>query len=158
MNSPSTKSMFSTGHSMSQCQQNSVMCSECNHSRFLRFISKKEAFAQELPFLKNVLKLSILPIESVFIFEFHVGLKVKIAEYLSKNCLEHHGYHVNLTKPNLKVMSNDHRGTILNRGSMFAFQWREFSLPLSSAHRLFQCYHRQKRDRRSCNSRGIPRL
>ena len=29
--------------------------------------------------MKNVLKLSILPIESVFIIEFHVGLKVKIA-------------------------------------------------------------------------------
>ena len=27
------------------------------------------------------------------------------------------------------------------RGRMFAFQWREFSPPLSSAHRLFQCYH-----------------
>ena len=39
---------------------------------------------------------------------------------------------------------------------MFAFQWREFSPPLSSAHRLLQCYHRQKRDRRRCNSRVIP--
>ena len=39
---------------------------------------------------------------------------------------------------------------------MFAFQWRELSPPLSSAHRLLQCYHRQKRDRRRCNSRGIP--
>ena len=29
-----------------------------------------------------------------------------------------------------------HRVIILNRGSMFAFQWREFSPPLSSAHRL----------------------
>ena len=47
-----------------------------------------------------------------------------------------------------------HRVIILNRGSMFAFQWREFSLPLSSAHRLLQCYHRQKRDRTRCNSRG----
>ena len=46
---------------------------------------------------------------------------------------------------------------ILNRGSMFAFQWREFSPPLSSFHRLLHCYHRQKRDRRRCNnSRGIP--
>ena len=26
---------------------------------------------------------------------------------------------------------------------MFAFQWREFSPPLSSAHRLLQCYHSQ---------------
>ena len=49
-----------------------------------------------------------------------------------------------------------HRDIILNRGSMFAFHWREFSPPLSSAHRLLQCYHRQKRDRRRCNSRGIP--
>ena len=32
---------------------------------------------------------------------------------------------------------------------MFAFQWREFSLPLSSA-------HRKKRVRRRCNYRGIP--
>ena len=40
-----------------------------------------------------------------------------------------------------------HRVIILNRGSMFAFQWREFSPPLSSS-------HRQKRDRRRCNSRG----
>ena len=39
---------------------------------------------------------------------------------------------------------------------MFAFQWTEFSPPFSSAHRLFQCYHRQKRDRRRCNPRGIP--
>ena len=30
--------------------------------------------------MKNVLKLSILSIKSVFIIEFHVGLKVKIAE------------------------------------------------------------------------------
>ena len=30
MNPPSTKSIFSTGHSMSQCQQNSVICSVCN--------------------------------------------------------------------------------------------------------------------------------
>ena len=27
--------------------------------------------------MKNVLELSILPIESVFIIEFHVGLKIK---------------------------------------------------------------------------------
>ena len=39
---------------------------------------------------------------------------------------------------------------------MFAFQGREFSPPLSSAHRLFQCSHRQEGDRRRCNSRGIP--
>ena len=32
------------------------------------------------------------------------------------------------------------RVIILNRGSMLAFQWREFSPPLSSAHRLLQCY------------------
>ena len=49
-----------------------------------------------------------------------------------------------------------HRVIILNRESMFAFQWREFSPPLSSAHRLLQCYHRQKRDRRRYNSLGIP--
>ena len=40
---------------------------------------------------------------------------------------------------------------------MFAFQWREFSPPLSSTHRL-DCssawYLRQKRDRRRCNSKG----
>ena len=30
--------------------------------------------------MKIFLKLSILPIESVFIIEFYVGLKVKIAE------------------------------------------------------------------------------
>ena len=34
---------------------------------------------------------------------------------------------------------------------MFAFQWKEFSPPLSSAHRLS---YRQKRDTKSCNSRG----
>ena len=49
-----------------------------------------------------------------------------------------------------------HRVIILNRGSMFAFQWREFSPPLSSAHILLMGYHRQKRDRRNCNSRRIP--
>ena len=43
-------------------------------------------------------------------------------------------------------LSDAHRVIILNRGTMFAFQWREFSPPLSSAHRLLQCYHRQKRD------------
>ena len=37
----------------------------------------------------------------------------------------------------------NHRVIILNRRSMFAFQWREFSPPLSSAHRLLQCYHSQ---------------
>ena len=78
MNPPSTKTMFSTWHSMSQCQQNSVMCSVCNRSRFLRFISKNVAFAEEYPFLKNVLKLSILPSESIYIIEFHARLKVKI--------------------------------------------------------------------------------
>ena len=52
--------------------------------------------------------------------------------------------------------SDAHRVIILNRGTMFAFQWREFSPSLSSAHRLLQCYHRQKRDRRRCNSLGIP--
>ena len=36
-----------------------------------------------------------------------------------------------------------HHRVILNRGSMFAFQWREFSPPLSSAHTLLQCYHSQ---------------
>ena len=36
-----------------------------------------------------------------------------------------------------------HRVIILNRRSMFAFQWREFPPPLSSAHRLLQCYHSQ---------------
>ena len=50
-----------------------------------------------------------------------------------------------------------HRIIILNRGSMFTFQWREFSPPLSSAHKLLQCYHRQKRDRRRCNSISAPR-
>ena len=39
---------------------------------------------------------------------------------------------------------------------MFSFHWREFFPPLSSAQRLLQCYHRQKRDRRRCNSQGIP--
>ena len=72
--------MFSTGHSMSQSQQNSVMCSVCNCSRFFAFYLENEAFAQELPFLKNLLKLSILPIENVFIIECDVGLKVKIAD------------------------------------------------------------------------------
>ena len=41
------------------------------------------------------------------------------------------------------AMSDSHRVIILNRGNMFAFQWREFSPPLSSAHRLLQCYHSQ---------------
>ena len=36
-----------------------------------------------------------------------------------------------------------HRVIILNRGSMFAFQWREFSPALSSAHRVLHCYHSQ---------------
>ena len=36
-----------------------------------------------------------------------------------------------------------YRVIILNRGSMFDFQWSEFSPPLSSAHRLFHCYHGQ---------------
>ena len=39
--------------------------------------------------------------------------------------------------------SYNHRVIILNRGSMFAFQWREFSPSLSSAHRLLQYYHSQ---------------
>ena len=52
--------------------------------------------------------------------------------------------------------SGAHTVIILNRGSMFAFQWRGFPPPLSFAHRLLQCYHRQKRGRRRCNSRGLP--
>ena len=46
-----------------------------------------------------------------------------------------------------------HRVIILNRGSMFAFQWREFSPPSSSAH---NSSHRQKRDRRHCNYILLP--
>ena len=66
MNPPSMKSMFSTGHSISQCQQKSVF--SMKSLSVLAFYLENEAwFAQELPFLKNVLKLSILPIESVFI-------------------------------------------------------------------------------------------
>ena len=45
-----------------------------------------------------------------------------------------------------------HRVIILNRGSMFAFPWREFSPPLSSAEK--DCSHRRKRDRKRCNYRG----
>ena len=41
------------------------------------------------------------------------------------------------------IIVHQHRVIILNRGSMFAFQSREFSPPLSSAHRLLQCYHSQ---------------
>ena len=52
--------------------------------------------------------------------------------------------------------SDAHRVIILNGGRMFAFEWREFSLLLSFAHRLLPCYHRQKRYRRRCNSRAIP--
>ena len=51
---------------------------------------------------------------------------------------------------------HNHRVIILNRGSMFAFQRRKFSPPLSFAHRIFQCYYWQKRDKRRCSSRGIP--
>ena len=51
------------------------MSSVCNHSRFFAFYLDNEAFAQELPFVKNVFKMSILPIKSVFIIEFHAGLK-----------------------------------------------------------------------------------
>ena len=35
------------------------------------------------------------------------------------------------------TVNSNHRVIILNRGSMFAFQGREFSSPLSSAHSLF---------------------
>ena len=38
---------------------------------------------------------------------------------------------------------NTLRVIILNRGSTFAFNWREFSPPLSSAHRLLPCFKRQ---------------
>ena len=48
-----------------------------NRSWFLHFISKTKHLHKNCQFLKNILKLSILPIESVFIIEFHVGLKVK---------------------------------------------------------------------------------
>ena len=41
------------------------------------------------------------------------------------------------------ILGHHHRVIILNRGSMFACQWREFSPPLSSAHRLLKCYHSQ---------------
>ena len=53
-----------------------------NCSRFFtvfEFYLENEAFAQELPFVKFILKLSILSIESGFIIECDVGLKVKIA-------------------------------------------------------------------------------
>ena len=71
-----------------------------------------------------------------------------------QQCTQYQKFHtVFVTVP---MHSCIHRVIILNRGSMFAFRWREFSPPLSSAHRLLQCYHKQKRDRRRCNSRGIP--
>ena len=63
---------------MSQCQQNSVMCSVCNCSRVFAFYLENKAFAQELSFLKNVLKLSILPIES-----FYHRMRCRA---ISKNC------------------------------------------------------------------------
>ena len=53
-----------------------------------------------------------------------------------------------------ELLYHRHRVIILNRGSMFAFQWREFSPTLSSAHRLLHSYHRQKRDRRRYNNPG----
>ena len=46
------------------------------------------------------------------------------------------------------MLGSLHRVIILNRGIIFAFQWREFSPLLSSAHRLL---NRQKIDRRRCN-------
>ena len=76
MNHPRTKSMFSTGHSMSQCQQNSVMCSVCNRSWSLRFILKNKHLHKNCR-LKFVH--STVTIENVYIIEFHVRLKVKIA-------------------------------------------------------------------------------
>ena len=62
----------------------------------------------------------------------------------------------NALSSNISYTRTYHRVIILNIGSLFALQWREFSPALSCAHRLLQCYHRQKRDRRRCNYRRIP--
>ena len=40
-------------------------------------LTRKLSICTRIAIPKNVLKLSILPIESVFIIKFHVGLKVK---------------------------------------------------------------------------------
>ena len=70
--------------------------------------------------------------ESLSLFPFFSYLAL-----IRKVCLKYL-----LSREGFAVWSN-HRVLILNRGSMFAFQWREFSPPLSSAHRLLQCYHSQ---------------
>ena len=53
------------------------------------------------------------------------------------SCWDQQGIYINT------CVHQIHRVIILNRGSMFGFQWREFSPSLRSAHRVFQCYHSQ---------------
>ena len=52
----------------------------------------------------------------------------------------------------MSCLCSYHRVIMLNRGSMLAFQWRKFSPPLSSAHKLLK--NTKEVDRRRCNSRG----
>ena len=54
-----------------------------------------------------------------------------------------------------RTNSTIHRVIILNRGSMFDFQWREFFPPLSSAHRLLP---HKKRDRGNAAITGKRRM
>ena len=52
-------------------------------------LSRKRSICTRIAILEKRLKLSILPIESVFIIEFHVGLKVKIAHQGPRATMQH---------------------------------------------------------------------
>ena len=55
------------------------------------------------------------------------------------------------------ILNPTYRVIILNGRACLPSTEDKFSPPFkSSAHSLLQCYHGQKRDRRRCNSRGIP--
>ena len=58
-------------------------------------------------------------------------------------CSRQDAYTAQVSTRKRSVRQNTHRVILLNRGTLFASQWKEFSLPLSSAHRLLQCYHSQ---------------
>ena len=86
---------------------------------------------------------------------------LSLVSWIPHNCLNIWWFLNQINLRNELITRLNHRVIILNRGSMFTFHWREFSLWLSSAHSSSSAttppeLHRQKIDRRRCNSRWIP--
>ena len=63
-------------------------------------------------------------------------IRAKVRIKVNKNGRIRKKKHAMSQSQRYSTACRDPQSIILNRGSMFAFQWREFSPPLSSAHRL----------------------